>query len=331
MEKKSFLTPRERTLRAFNFEKGDRVASVFVATGEYAERLKEKYGPDIIDHLDGRALSECIPSLAWPSAPGKWVEESGDKIWWYTDVLFNDYEEADKLELPDPRNSPHLFDNLHKSLKEIPNNAKVCNIFGPLTLLHGMRNVANLYADVIEDPDGLHRLIKRVMDIQTDVVRQAVELPYDIIYFQDDIAASRALIMSPKTTCEFVLDYFQEAIAIAKKAGKKTAFHSDGNVTDILDDLYRIGIDAVNPMQPQFNDFEEFMRRFDQKMLVFGGIDNYDVLPYGTPEDVKNHVEYVFNTLGKNGGLVLSTHQIKNPVSDENWDAFYSAIYNCWY
>jgi len=331
VDKKEFLTPRERTLRAFNFERGDRVAANMGVPEQYAARFEEKYGPDYAGRFNHHVMAGCMPVLAWPTAPGIWVDDDGiDKVWWYTEPLFKDYDEAAKLELPDPRN-PHVFDNLYKSLKEEPDNAKALCVWGPFTHLHNMRLMDNIYTDIYDDPDGMHRIIKRIMDIQNDMIRQAVELPFDVIYYMDDIAASRSLLMSRDTICEFILDYFEEGAAITKKAGKKLAFHSDGNVTDILDDLYRIGFDAINPMQPQFNDFGDFMRKFDGKMIVLGGIDNTEIVPLGTPEEIRAHVEDVFGTLGKNGGLIMATHQIRNVTSFENWEALLGAIYDCWY
>lgn len=47
---------------------------------------------------------------------------------------------------------------------------------------------------------------------------------------------------------------------MAKKTRKHVVFHSDGQVTDILDKLAEAGIDAVNPLQPEFNDFQAFIQ-----------------------------------------------------------------------
>jgi len=318
-------------MRAFNFERGDRVAAGFGVPAQYAEQFEAKYGPDYGLRFNHRCLCNCIPKLTWPNAPGKWVDDGKDKVWWYTAPLFEDYRDADKLVFPDPRNSPDVFESLEKNLKERPDHAMACAIIGPITILHGMRLQDNIYTDVYDDPDGVHRTIKRIMDIQTDLVRQAVALPFDIIFYMDDIASSKGLLMSREMLCEYVLDYFEEGIEIAKKHGKKVAYHTDGNVMDLLDDMHRVGIDCVNPMQPQFNNFEEFMRKFDGKMMVWGGIDNLDVIPFGTPEDVKNHVEYVFSTLGKNGGLIMGTHEIRSPVTFENWEALLGTIHDCLY
>ena len=137
MSKKTFLTPRERTMRAFNFERGDRVASGFGVPEQYAAQFEAKYGPDYKERFNQSCMSLCIPTLAWPGAPGKWVEDGKDKVWWYTDVLFHDYDEADKLVFPDPRNSPDVFANLEKNLKARPDNAQACAIIGPITALLG--------------------------------------------------------------------------------------------------------------------------------------------------------------------------------------------------
>jgi len=320
------MTPRERVIRALNFEKADRVATYLSVPGQYYSKFESKYGANWLDYFKMSDLDECIPLLAWPSSPGKTV----DGVFWFTDNILKDYSKAHELIMPDPR-AAGVFDNLYRNLKANPDSAKVCNIFGPFTILHACRNVANLYSDVLEYPDELHALIKRVMDIQTDIIRQAVKLPVDIIYFQDDIASTRGLIMSPQMIKEFILDYFEEGIAIAKKAGKKVAFHSDGNVTDILDDLCKMGVDAINPMQISCNDFDAFRRNYGGKMAVFGGIDNSFIIPNGTPEQIVAHVENLFKTFGYNGGLIMATHEIRGYVPFESYDALFYTMQNCRY
>jgi len=333
MARKAYLTPRERVLKTYAFERGDKVVSGFRVPEIHAARFEEKYGPNYgeIFHEGVGGGSLCLPQMPWPSAPGKWIDDGKDPVWWFTGPLYEDYDQADKLELPDPRNTPNIFANLEKNLKDNPDGAQAFAVFGPFTILHGMRLMDNLYTDIYDDRAGLHRLIKRVMDIQTDLVRQAVELPFDIIHYMDDMGSSTGLLMSPAMTREFIFDYFEEGIQIAKKHGKHVEYHTDGDITDLLDDAYRIGIEGVNPLQPQFNDFEAFAKKYDKKLVANGCLDNVGILPFGTPEEVRAHVEYAFNTLGKNGGLSFGCHEIRNPVSFENWEALLLAIADCWY
>lgn len=158
-----------------------------------------------------------------------------------------------------------------------------------------------------------------------------VKLPIAAVYFQDDIASSSGLVYSLPMIEEFVFDYFAEGIREARKAGKFVLFHSDGCVMSILDKLVEMGIHAVNPLQNDFNDFKLFKEKYHGKLAVYGGMDNTRVIPDGTAEDVKRHVEEVFQVLGRDGGLILSSHDIPLHCPKENVDAMVEAIKQCSY
>jgi len=128
---------------------------------------------------------------------------------------------------------------------------------------------------------------------------------------------------------EFVLPYASELAEIARKYNIPVMFHSDGNVSELLDHLIKIGVCAVNPMQPHLNDAGQFKEKYGDKLAVYGGLDNCYIIPDGTPEDVREHVSEVFNILGKSdGALIFSTHDIPEYTPKENIEALISTIKN---
>jgi uroporphyrinogen decarboxylase len=55
-------------------------------------------------------------------------------------------------------------------------------------------------------------------------------------------------------------------------------------------------------------------------------IDTQDVLPFRTPAEVGEYVQFIINTVGKGGGYVLSTvHNIQEQVPPENIVAMFEA------
>ena len=50
-------------------------------------------------------------------------------------------------------------------------------------------------------------------------------------------------------------------------------------------------------------------------------------MPFGTPDDVKNEVKYMIDTVGKGGGLIIApTHVLEPEVPVENIKAFLEAV-----
>ena len=153
------------------------------------------------------------------------------------------------------------------------------------------------------------------------------------LYLMEDLADRNGLTISPQMINQFVLPYANELAEIARKYNVPVMFHSDGNVNDLLDHLIKIGVCAVNPMQPHLNDATEFKNKYGDELAVYGGLDNCYIIPDGTPEEVREHVLDVFNALGKSdGALIFSTHDIPEYTPKENIEAMISTIKNeCFY
>jgi len=97
-------------------------------------------------------------------------------------------------------------------------------------------------------------------------------------------------------------------------------YHSCGNVTDLIDDLVEIGVDAINPVQVSaMPDTAKLKSRFGGKITFWGGIDTQRVLPFGSVGDVTVEVRRRIHDLAPGGGFVLSAvHCIQPDVPPEN-------------
>lgn len=104
-------------------------------------------------------------------------------------------------------------------------------------------------------------------------------------------------------------------------------YHSDGNITDIIDDLVEIGVTILNPVQPECVDPLAIRKRYGKKLAFDGCIGTQTTFPFGTQEEMrKTVIEMGRNLDGLNGGLMLSpTHILEPEVSPDNVIAFYKA------
>jgi len=103
----------------------------------------------------------------------------------------------------------------------------------------------------------------------------------------------------------------------------KVWYHSDGNVSDIIGELIEIGVDILNPVQPECLDPFEVKKKYGKNIVIDGAIGTQTVLPFGTPDDVKKAVREAAEILGADGGYILSpSHVIEPEVPIENIRAF---------
>ena len=107
-------------------------------------------------------------------------------------------------------------------------------------------------------------------------------------------------------------------------------FHSDGDVTPLIDDFIEIGVDILNPIQTSagsMSDLQALKRRFGKEIVFCGGIDTHRILPMGSTRDVRREVRRVMQILGAGGGCMIgAVHTVMNDVPAENVLAMVDAV-----
>ncbi len=145
----------------------------------------------------------------------------------------------------------------------------------------------------------------------------------DMIKIGDDLGTEQSLLMSPATYREILKPIHAEYIAFIKaRTQAKVFFHTDGDVFDLADDLVEIGVDILNPIQTssgRMANIAELKRRYGTRLTFCGAIDTQQVLPHGTPDDVRAEVRRVIQALAPGGGYMLAAvHTVMDEVPPEN-------------
>jgi uroporphyrinogen decarboxylase len=153
----------------------------------------------------------------------------------------------------------------------------------------------------------------------------------NIIKIGDDLGTQENLMISPRMYRRMLKPLHAEMIAMIKqKTQAKVFFHTDGDVFDLIEDFIEIGVDVLNPVQTsagKMANLEELKNRYDKRIIFCGAIDTQKILPYSTPDEVKQEVKRVINILGKGGGYMLATvHTVMNEVPAENVLAMVDAV-----
>lgn len=96
-------------------------------------------------------------------------------------------------------------------------------------------------------------------------------------------------------------------------------FHSCGNIACLIPELIEMGIDVLNPFQPEVMDVYKIKKEYGNRLSFYGGISTQKILPYGTADEVKTDVEEKLKILGNNGGYILApAHAVQIDVPVEN-------------
>lgn len=148
-------------------------------------------------------------------------------------------------------------------------------------------------------------------------------------FIGDDIAYKNGLLFSPAFLRRTFIPMLRRCIEPLHEAGIKVIFHSDGNLWQIMDDLLEAGIDGLNPLEPIASmELEPLKKRYGDRLILVGGIDCSQLLPLGTPDDIRQEVQRAMQVAAPGGGFFIGSSSEVNPATPlENVLAFYEACH----
>jgi len=154
----------------------------------------------------------------------------------------------------------------------------------------------------------------------------------DIIMIGDDLTGQAGPLFSPQFYREVVRPRQQRVINTIKKHSRaKIWYHTCGDCSEYIPDLIDMGIDILNPVQINTRGMDpKFLKAAYGKDLVFwgGGIDSQHVLPFVSPEKIREEVRKNLEVFKPGGGYVFNNvHNIQPGVPPENIVAMYEAAY----
>jgi len=94
---------------------------------------------------------------------------------------------------------------------------------------------------------------------------------------------------------------------------------------EIAEDLIRAGVTILN-LQDLVNGVMNIRRRLKGKVCIDLDIDRQKIMPFGTPKEVKKHVQKVVSMLNSPEGGFMITVDIYPPTPLENIEALCQAL-----
>jgi uroporphyrinogen-III decarboxylase len=183
--------------------------------------------------------------------------------------------------------------------------------------------------DFAENPELIDRIFEIPFRYHLAAAKRLVEMGVDMIWTGDDVGTQHGMLISPATWRRFFKPRMAEFISTLKAINPqvKIAYHSDGNIEPIIGELIEIGLDVLNPIQPACMDPAKLKRLYGDNLCFWGTIDEQHTLPFGTPEQVRAEVLSRLETVGYDGGLIISpTHHVQLDTPLENFWAMVHAI-----
>ncbi len=325
------MTSRERVTASLNHEQPDRTPYCMGFTQDARAAMVEYCGgEDFLALID----NDICGVAAGPGPKDMWVDETTHQdefgVQWDRSVdkdigvvcnRLLPERDLSGLEFPDP-NGPEKFGDFDARIAGCREAGKYISYSIGFSLFERawtLRGMDQLFVDMIEAPEFVHELLDRICDYNVTLVAQAVEFNIDMVHFGDDWGSQRGLMMGPELWTEFLLPRLRRQYAAGRDAGKFVSIHSCGHVQEIFPQLIDAGLDCFNPFQPEVMDPYEMKATFGDRLSFWGGISTQQLLPYGTPDEVRREVGRLISEVGTDGGYIAApAHSIPGDAKPEN-------------
>ena len=184
-----------------------------------------------------------------------------------------------------------------------------------------LRGFEDWFCDFVVEPTRLEVLFDAILDVTMAIAKrqlQAVGRDVDVVLTSDDLGSQSAFLVGREHYLRYIKPRQQRFFRQIKEfTPAKVVFHSCGAVASIIDDLIEMGVDGLNPVQPQAAGMNpaDLKKRYRGRMAFWGGTDSQNIVPRGSAADVERMVERLVEDMGEGGGYVFSNcHNIQPDV-----------------
>ena len=343
------MSSHERVMAVLNHQKPDRPPLNYYGTDETTEKLLKHLGiPSRLElqrylGADFRYVTAkyvgptCYCGMTGFYIAGtdiwgiKWAPASNEFCTYYesTPSLAHAETIQDLKDHPWPKQEWFTLDHLREQIKALNNPERYAIVYSDLNFFEvacWIRGLEQLLMDMMERPDFVQFLMEKVTTFYHQLAMRAVEEAgdlIDIIWSSSDVGTQSSLICSPRAWREQIKPWHRMQITPFKQMGLKTRYHSDGSLCTIIEDLIEMGLDLLDPIQPNTPGMapEELVRDFGGRLAYYGGINTQTILPYGTATDVEKEVLRYIDVLGRQnsyGYCVAASNSLQPDVPVEN-------------
>ena len=199
-----------------------------------------------------------------------------------------------------------------------------------------MSGFEKFFMDMALNKKFAHAFMEKITELKMQYWGKALDTVGKnvlIISEADDLATQRNLLCSTRMYKNMVHPYHKQLFNFIKERAQANVYifyHTCGACKPLIPYLIDEGVDILNPVQVSAEgiDTKELKQEFGKDLTFWGGgVDTQHVLPFGTPQEVKDEVKRRIDDLAPGGGFVFNTvHNVQSDVPPENYMAMWEAL-----
>jgi uroporphyrinogen decarboxylase len=195
-----------------------------------------------------------------------------------------------------------------------------------------MRGMDTLMMDMMTDPEAANFILDKFTGFYYEYYRRMFEVAGDLIdvfALADDFGMQNTLLIGPEMFDEFVALRLKKMADLAHAYNIKLLLHTCGNIESLIPRFIELGVDILDPIQPESMDPVAIKQKYGNDICLRGGISVQNVVSRGTLDEVKAETKRILEALKPNGGYIFSPGHpvLQDDIPVENIIAMYETGY----
>jgi AcrR family transcriptional regulator len=165
----------------------------------------------------------------------------------------------------------------------------------------------NVFSRNFRKKTKLYReLVKFYAEIAKINIQALIENKEDrvlVVNILDDLAFKGRTMISPQRWNEDFLPLYKEITSMISDAGMIPQIHTDGDVTEIIPSLIKAGFKGLQGWEGGCDPY--YINDNFPDFVIIGFVDVHKILPFGTKEEIENHVIELMDALKENRHFII--------------------------
>jgi uroporphyrinogen decarboxylase len=221
---------------------------------------------------------------------------------------------------------------LSKKVEELRSRGLASFAFMQMTVWEAswyLRSMDELMIDMMMQDEKATALLDRITQFAVSKATTYAKAGVDILSLGDDIGTQDSIMMDVGFWEYWLKPRIAKVIDTARQINPDILifYHSCGYILPFIDQLIEIGVDILNPVQPECMSFDEVHDLYGDRLSFWGTLGTQELLPFGTREEVLQTTISRLEKCGDSGGLVIGpTHMVEPEVPWENLSAIMEGV-----
>ena len=259
--------------------------------------LKYTAPEDFIPQKVGESLYRDEFGVTWDAVKTK---DIGD--WGFVDHPVKDME-VDDYQFPSGKGKGR-FREAAKAVQQNPDHFNLLQMTGIFDTAWHPTGIQDLLMGMAIDPNFTNQMTDKALEFNLNILDQLPDY-IDGVRFIEDWGDQKCLMMGINNWRKYLRPRLKIMYEACKKKGRAVFIHSCGNITELFPEIIELGVDVVDPIQPEVMDLQFIKREYGKDIVLFGGMGCQSTIPLGTPEMVIQEAEERLVLLSEGGKFIF--------------------------